>query len=143
MSRFPEELRRFVGEEAWTYARTMPRWPHEYLVRERVDAGLFEQLVRHIRAHGYVGRFYRKRITDYEEDGLVYWTIRVPVAETTIINRSKREDTYEHRLRSGLLPPQGTRRILNASQPNRTSVRGQPKVRATAAGAPWRATFSP
>jgi hypothetical protein len=24
----PEELRRFVNEERWTYAKTMPAWPH-------------------------------------------------------------------------------------------------------------------
>jgi hypothetical protein len=53
---FSDELRDFVNQEKWTYAKTMPKWPHEYLVRERVDEGLFERLVRHIRAHGYRGR---------------------------------------------------------------------------------------
>jgi len=39
---FPEELRELVDPETWTYAKTMPRWPHDYLVRERVsDEGLF------------------------------------------------------------------------------------------------------
>jgi hypothetical protein len=51
----PEELRRFVESCRWTFARTMPVWPHEYIVRERVDEGLFVALVEHIRAHGYEG----------------------------------------------------------------------------------------
>ena len=49
---FSEDLRRLVNEENWTYAKTMPKWPHEYLVRERVDEELFEKLVSHIRSNG-------------------------------------------------------------------------------------------
>jgi hypothetical protein len=37
----------------------------------------------------------------YEENGLVYWAVGAPVAETTII---KTEDTLEYRLRNGTLP---------------------------------------
>ena len=101
---FPRELRSFVNGERWTYAKTMGAWPHEYLVRERVDRPLFEALVTHIRSKGYEGRFYGRRITYYEEDGLVYWTMGAPLAETTIINRCKTADTFESRSRSGTLP---------------------------------------
>ena len=82
----------------------MPQWPHEYLVRQRVDEDLFARLVRHIRLHGCEGRFYGKRLTYYEEDGLVYWTMGAPVDETTIVNRCKKEDTYEYRLAHDRLP---------------------------------------
>jgi hypothetical protein len=37
---FPEELRQFMNAERWTYAKTMPDWPHEHLVRSRVDQKL-------------------------------------------------------------------------------------------------------
>jgi hypothetical protein len=67
---FPEELRRFVNDERWTFAKTMPEWPHEYLVRERVDEQLFVRLVEHIRSNGYDGLFYQKKIVYYEEAGL-------------------------------------------------------------------------
>jgi len=69
---FPNELHDFVSDVHWTYAKTMPKWPHEYIVRERVDENLFVKLVQHIRANGYEGDFYKKKITYYDEDGHVY-----------------------------------------------------------------------
>jgi hypothetical protein len=82
----------------------MPVWPHEYIVRARVDSRLFSLLVLHIRAHGYAGRFYQLRIIYYDEGGLVYWTMGDPVEKTLIINRCKKADSYEARLARGDLP---------------------------------------
>ncbi|MFC1488843.1 hypothetical protein ACFL6B_03245 [Thermodesulfobacteriota bacterium] len=104
VSRLPVDIRRFVDEETWTYAKTMPEWPHEYLVRERVDEDLFERMVRHIRTNGYEGRFYSKKIIYYEEKGLLYWTMGAPVNETIIINRCRKESSFEYRQKNGTLP---------------------------------------
>jgi hypothetical protein len=82
----------------------MPKWPHEYLVRDRVDVELFVALVMHIREHGYLGHFYRREITYFDEGGLAYWTMGAPIEETTIINRCPKEDTFEERKRRGELP---------------------------------------
>ncbi|MFH1024612.1 MAG: hypothetical protein V1809_14620 [Planctomycetota bacterium] len=102
---FPDELQKFVDAAPWTFAKTYaPTWPHEYIVRDRVDENLFVQLVRHIRAHGYEGKFYRKSITYYDEGGLVYWTMGAPIEETIIVNRCKKENSYECRLQRGTLP---------------------------------------
>jgi hypothetical protein len=101
---FPTELNDFVNRESWTYAKTMPKWPHEYIVRERVDNELFVQLVKHIRSNGYEGKFYSKSITYYDEDGMVYWTMGAPLEETIIVNRCSKENTYESRLKNGTLP---------------------------------------
>jgi len=97
-------LRHFVKEEKWTFAETMPEWPHEYIVRDRVDETLFERLVIHIRKNGCVGPFYDRTFLYYEEDGLLYWTMGAPLEETTIINRCKKENSYENRLKNGTLP---------------------------------------
>jgi len=70
----PNVLKEFIDSIQWTYAKTMPEWPHEYIVRERVDSLLFEALVRHIRQHGFEGRFYQRVLTYFAEDGLLYWT---------------------------------------------------------------------
>ena len=54
---FPASLRAFVDVAEWTFAKTMPEWPHEYILRDRVDEELFERLVVHILEHGVEGRF--------------------------------------------------------------------------------------
>lgn len=102
---FPEDVRKFVESTVWTFARTYAAtWPHEYIVRSRVDADLFVMLVRHIRSNGYEGRFYRTSITYFDENGMVYWTMGTPIEETTIVNRCTKEQTYKYRLAHGTLP---------------------------------------
>ena len=101
----PGAVRNFVESTKWTFAKTMPEWPHEYLVRDRVDQERFEELVRHIRAHGFEGRFYQKAITYFAEGGFLYWTMGNPIENTKIINRCKEADSYENRLLNGTLPP--------------------------------------
>jgi hypothetical protein len=104
MSEVPLALREFINSVKWTCAKTMPEWPHEYVVRERVDQNLFEQLVHLIRTNGYEGAFYKEKFIYFETDGLLYWTMGAPVCETTIINRCSKESSYECRLRNGTLP---------------------------------------
>jgi hypothetical protein len=100
----PNALREFIDSSQWTFAKTMPEWPHEYIVRDQVDEDLFVQLVRHIRTNGYEGRFYRKSITYYDYAGMVYWTMGAPIEETVIINRCRKKNSYEYRLLKGTLP---------------------------------------
>ena len=105
---FPESLRQFVAACQWTVAKTYAQsWPHEYIVRERVDEDMFVQLVQHIRTYGYEGKFYAKCITYFDEDGMVYWTMGSPIEKTIIVNRCTKEQTYEYRLKLGTLPPPG------------------------------------
>lgn len=101
---FSEVLRAFIDSSQWTFAKTMSEWPHEYIVREKVDKVLFEALVRHIRQYGFEGRFYQRVLIYFAEDGLLYWTMGAPIEETTIINRCKEEGSYENRLRNETLP---------------------------------------
>jgi len=105
MSKLPDNLSKFVDESAWIFAKTYAgTWPHEYIVRERVVDALFVELVKHIRAYGYVGKFYNRDITYFEDRCKVYWTMGSPVEETTIVNRCVKEQTYEYRLAHNDLP---------------------------------------
>ena len=102
---FPLDVKAFVDQQEWTFAKTYAStWPHEYIVRDRVDEHLFVRLVQHIRACGYEGHFYSKRITYFDDDGMVYWTMGAPIDETIIVNRCREEQTYEYRLMHGTLP---------------------------------------
>jgi hypothetical protein len=111
--KFSTEIKQFINDVDWIWAKTYAAtWPHHYIVRKYVDEKLFLMTVAHIRAHGTEGNFYRKRITYFEEDNLVYWTMVppvrhpdwYPVEDEIIINRCPKEHTYESRLRSGTLP---------------------------------------
>ena len=105
MERFSDELKGFINNTQWFFAKTYAAiWPHHYIVRERVDGNLFLKMVQHIRCFGYEGRFYKMKITYFDEDGYVYWTMGEPIKETTIINRCIKENTYEYRLKMGTLP---------------------------------------
>lgn len=100
-----EPLRAFVQSCTWTFAKTYAdTWPHHYIVRDRVDEGLFVQLVQHIRDHGYEASFYSRRITYFDEDGMVYWTMGSPLEDTKVVNRCRVDQTYEYRRAHGTLP---------------------------------------
>lgn len=105
--RFPDEIKNFIETTPWTFAKTYAdTWPHHYIVRDRVDEELFVKTVQHIRRFGYEGLFYKMKITYFDEDGLVYWTMGEPIEKTIIINRCPKESTYEYRLKMGTLPGQ-------------------------------------
>jgi hypothetical protein len=94
----------FIDTQNWTYAKTYPKWPHEYIVRENVDEKLFVELVTFIRKNGYIGRFYKMETTYFDFNEYTYWTMGEPLEVTTIINRCLKENTYENRLKNGTLP---------------------------------------
>lgn len=100
----PIVLQQFIDSVQWTFVKTMPEWPHEYIVKDQVDEDLFMLLVQHIRSQGYEAKFYDKTFTYYDHGGMVYWTMGEPIGETTIINRCRKEDTYENRRLRGRLP---------------------------------------
>jgi hypothetical protein len=106
-----EELKVFIKNTIWTFAKTMPKWPHEYIVRKNVDEKLFVLLVECIRNNGYLGHFYKKEITYYDYKEYTYWTMGAPIAETTIVNRALLENSYENRLKNGTLPEEGRKKI--------------------------------
>lgn len=99
MNEFSEELKRFIEESNWIFAKTYATtWPHEYLVEEKVDRTLFSQLADHIDKFGYESEFYTTKQTYFDYDGNTYWHME------NIINRCSEGETYRRRKTEGRLP---------------------------------------
>jgi hypothetical protein len=95
----PQELHQFISTQEWTFAKTYAdTYPHEYIVKERVDAELFSQLAYHIDTYGYTEHFYNKPVVYFDHDGYTYWHMGI------IINRCVLADTYHRRKQDGRLP---------------------------------------
>lgn len=84
-------LRSMIARCQWTFAKTMPFAPHEYIVKDRCpltkeEFGYFVEMERHYGVKERWGRYNNPYlyIDDYK-----YWTMGAPLEETTVINRAK------------------------------------------------------
>lgn len=85
----PEFIKAFISQECWTFAKTMPQWPHWYLVRANCDDDTFSKFVSFIYTNGHVRAWHDREFTYLDIDDYSYWTMGNPVDQTTIINRAK------------------------------------------------------
>lgn len=54
------EAQAFIDSLQWTFAKSMPQWPHFWTVRrDAPDASMFDRLVGHIRRTGYPDTYER------------------------------------------------------------------------------------
>ncbi len=91
-----DDARSYIAAVRWQFAKTMPKWPHEYTVRKwRPELEpQFVGFVELIRGEGVVKPWPRDaakpryRLTYLELDGREYWTMGAPIPETTVINRA-------------------------------------------------------
>ena len=92
-------LKKFIEKESWVFAKTYAKtWPHEYLVQEKVDNGLFLELGAHIDTNGYKESFYKMEQTYFDYEGQTYWHME------NIINRCPKSETYHEKRNNGTLP---------------------------------------
>lgn len=84
------ELSDFVQAHAWTYAKTMPQCPHEYVVRKNVaDDDAFCRFVMTIRRLGNVEPYFTKIHRYLDVGAFKYWTMGDWLPTTIIINRAR------------------------------------------------------
>jgi hypothetical protein len=92
-----DDARIYIAKVRWQFAKTMPRWPHEYTVRSwRPDLERdFIDFVELIRRDGITKPWPRDSATPHyqltylELDGCEYWSMGAPVRDTTVINRAR------------------------------------------------------
>lgn len=79
-----------LRRQTWTFAKTMPTNPHEYVTR-RVWKGppLFDDVVQFIRDHGYRLKFGQRWYVCLDVDGWRHWTMGAPLPATVLINRAR------------------------------------------------------
>jgi hypothetical protein len=85
-----ERVRAFILENKWTFARTMPWCPHEYVVRAKCTSEAeFVRVVIYIRENGEPRRYGNNIRTYLDLDGQTMWTMGDPLNETTVLNRQR------------------------------------------------------
>lgn len=85
-----EKLREMIARCTWTFAKTMPWCPHEYIVRGKcpLTEEEFLHFIEMQRKFGKVERW-GKYITPYLYiDDYKYWTMGAPAEETMVMNRA-------------------------------------------------------
>lgn len=88
-----KELRMFIDQHLWTYARTMPQCPHEYLLLWKAKSEAdFLRFVMTVRQFGYDQDYFGKRHRYLDVAGWRYWTMGAQMEATWVLNRAKNAD---------------------------------------------------
>ena len=85
------KLRQMIARCHWTFAKTMPSAPHEYIVKSKCSLSEeeFEYFVNMQRQYGVMEKWGKYNHPYLYIDDYKYWTMGAPVEETTVINRAK------------------------------------------------------
>jgi hypothetical protein len=74
----------------WTFAKSMPLYPHWYTLRKAWTAKVpFGEVVQYIRDHGVMRNFGGATYTYFDHDSWTYWTMGASLPDTILINRAK------------------------------------------------------
>lgn len=92
---FADAVEQFIAEVKWRFAKTMPQWPHWYVMEEWNSdrEPEFRELVRRIFEEGRdeqwgVGKWERT-VRYYYAGGYKYWVMDPTIDETDLINRAR------------------------------------------------------
>ena len=84
-----KEIEKFIKSQRWTFAKTMAKHPHEYIIKNVKNKELFEKFAIFIRKAGHKKLFFRKEYSYFDFGGYSYWTMGEPINETIVLNRKK------------------------------------------------------
>lgn len=85
------KMRSMIARCQWTFAKTMPWCPHEYIVRDKCSLtdDEFVYFVEMQRYFGVKERWGRNILPYLYIDDYKYWTMGGTMDETKVINRAK------------------------------------------------------
>jgi hypothetical protein len=105
-----EQFSVFVEQVDWRFAKSIPNWPHFYIVEKEItDQKGFRAAKSFVLEEGRDGKFYNLDVRYYDVDGWTYWSspLNSSLDEQYMLNRCKTEFTYDSLKASGSLPPEG------------------------------------
>lgn len=88
-----DEIRKIIERFTWKFAKSMPKIPHEYTVKNKnsvQDSKDYERLYFFIKNNCYIKYFYGKPYKYCDIDDYTYWIMTDDVRESIIINRTKK-----------------------------------------------------
>lgn len=92
-----ERVRELLLGATYKYAKSMPRFPHWYTLRETWENDRdFIFVVKFIREHGYQEPFFKKPLTRFNVDDMKYWTMGDTLDNTILINRTFIQNTHRY-----------------------------------------------
>lgn len=80
-----------INKYKWKFAKSMPKNPHEYIVKDNIDIEdieLFEDFVLYIRNFGIKAKFFKCEYDYLLIGDYYYWTMGNPISDTKILNRA-------------------------------------------------------
>lgn len=91
-------LRSLISKCQWTFAKTMPTCPHEYIVRNKcaLSDEEFVFFVQSQREFGIPQQWWKYNFPYLHIDGYKYWTMGDTIENTIIINRAKEANSQNH-----------------------------------------------
>jgi hypothetical protein len=78
-----DRVRAYITESNWTFARSMPQWPHCYVLRDSGRKRDFDFFAKLIDTNGYIDAWGRNRWKYLVVDNLKYWIV------DDVLNRAK------------------------------------------------------
>ena len=107
-----EDFQSFVAQVEWIFAKSIPNWPHFYIVEKDLpEQAAFRAAKTFVKDSGYIGKFFDLNVFYFDADGWTYWASPLvnPPESQYMLNKCKTEYSYESCVRSGALPPEGFR----------------------------------
>ena len=92
------KLRSLISKCQWTFAKTMPTCPHEYIVRNKcaLSDEEFVFFVQSQREFGIPQQWWKYNFPYLHIDEYKYWTMGDTIENTIIINRAKEDNSQNH-----------------------------------------------
>ncbi len=92
-----EQMRDFVRNHRWQFAKNYAKkCPHEYVVRKWMntqdEVDEFIRVAQYITDSGFMAYYYTRCGKYYILDDKYYWTMEMPIENTTVINRANMAD---------------------------------------------------